>query len=92
MDYDIKLYTTHGCGYCIKMKELFKRAEIDYYEEIVVGQQDDPIRRELLKKYPMAVGFPFVAINDEPIGSLVEVAKWMLEKELISRPSRKKDE
>ena len=53
MDYDIKLYTTHGCGYCIKMKELFKRAEIDYYEEIVVGQQDDPIRRELLKKYPM---------------------------------------
>lgn len=89
---DIKLYTTTGCGYCNKMKLLFKRAEIEDYEEIVIRTQDNPKRRELMEKYPMAVGFPFVVIDEEPIGSLVEVAKWMLENGHIDRVTKKKDE
>ena len=86
---DIKLYTTTGCGYCIKMKELFARAKIEDYEEIVVDNNNKKLRHELLTKYPMAYGYPFVTIDEEPIGSLVEVAKWMLKKGLVSA---KKDE
>ncbi len=86
---DIKLYTTTGCGYCIKMKELFARAKIEDYEEIVVDNNNKKLRHELLTKYPMAYGYPFVTIDEEPIGSLVEVAKWMLKEGLVSA---KKDE
>ena len=85
---NIKLYTTTGCGYCNKMKLLFKRAEIEDYEEIVIRTQDNPERRELMEKYPMAVGFPFVVIDEEPIGSLVEVAKWMLKEGFIQSPKK----
>jgi len=85
---NIKLYTTTGCGYCIKMKELFKRAEIEDYEEIVIGNDDKVQRHELITKYPMAYGYPFVTIDEEPIGSLVEVAKWMLKEGFIQSPKK----
>tara|TARA_B100001250_G_scaffold251953_1_gene216655 strand:- start:862 stop:1077 length:216 start_codon:yes stop_codon:yes gene_type:complete len=71
------------------MKELFARAKIEDYEEIVVDNNNKKLRHELLTKYPMAYGYPFVTIDEEPIGSLVEVAKWMLKEGLVSA---KKDE
>ena len=35
---DIKVYTTDGCFYCEQMKELCKRAELDYQEVIFSNQ------------------------------------------------------
>ena len=29
---DIKIFTTNGCGYCTKMKELMERVGLEYKE------------------------------------------------------------
>jgi len=74
---DIKIYTTTGCFYCEQMKELCKRAEVEYKsEEIDSG--------ELAARYPNAKSYPYVIIDGEPIGGLVETAKYFLKEGLIS--------
>ena len=36
------------------------------------------------KQYPGVNGFPFVVIDDKPIGSLVQTAKFLLDRGLVS--------
>jgi len=77
----IVAYTTPGCFYCDQLKELFKRAEVEY--ETVVVQSDE--EREIFRKdFPRAQGYPYVMINGEHVGGLVETAKLLLEKGLVS--------
>ena len=78
---DIKIYTSPGCFYCDQMKELCKRAEVSY-EAIMIDQ--DISRQDFLKLHPDVEGFPYVIIDGEVIGGLVESAKYFLKKGLVS--------
>jgi len=82
---EIKAYTSPGCFYCDQLKELFKRAEVDY-EAIVVG--GDYTQEQFKQGFPDATGFPYVIIDGERVGGLVETAKLFLQKGIVS--SRKK--
>jgi len=62
-----------------------KRAKLDY-DSYVVGQ--DISRETMVKRYPLAKGYPYVIIDGEPIGGLHQTAKFLLDKGLVS--SRKK--
>ncbi len=74
---DIKVYTTDGCFYCEQMKQLCKRAELDY-QEVKISN------KALSDLYPDANSYPYVTIDGEPIGGLVETAKYFLKEGLIS--------
>lgn len=77
----IVAYTTPGCFYCDQLKELFKRAEVEY-EAIVV--ESDEERQKFRKDFPRAGGYPYVLVDDKHVGGLVETAKLFLEKGLVS--------
>jgi len=80
---EIKAYTTRGCKYCVHLKELFARADVSY-EEVIVSSESGDFSTEVFKsQYPEVIGFPFVIIDGEKIGGLVEVAKLFLEKGLV---------
>ena len=51
------------------------------YDESVV---DETNKMEFRKKYPLAVSFPFVLFDNEPIGGLVETARFLVKKGLVS--------
>jgi glutaredoxin 3 len=82
---NIHIYKTIGCGYCTKVIELMERAGIPY-DSTLVGT--DITREEFKELYPRASGFPYVIVDDEPIGGLTETVKLFVEKGLVS--SKKK--
>ena len=78
---EIIIYTTEGCFYCEKIKELCLRANVEYTSYLVgsdISQQD------FLKKYPLAQGYPYVIVDGEVVGGLVETARLFLKKGLVS--------
>ena len=77
---EIKDYTSPGCFYCTQVKELFKRAELEYEESVI----NETNRAEFRAKYPLAVSFPFVLIDNEPVGGLVETARILVKRGLVS--------
>ena len=87
---DIKVYTTQGCFYCQKVKELLERAELKYKLIEVVSNKvtlDSPgfiNKTQFADLHPGVQGFPFVVIDEKPIGALVPTAKFLLEKGLVS--------
>ena len=81
---EIKAYTKVGCKFCGNLIELFERANVEY-TTIVVGEKANQCPSKVFReKYPEVIGFPFVVIDGEKIGGLVEVAKLFLEKNLVS--------
>ena len=78
---DIKIYGSIGCFYCDQMKELCKRADLDY-EYITIEQ--DITRDDFLKLYPDATGTPHVIIDGVALGGLVEAAKYFIKEGLVS--------
>lgn len=82
---DITIYTTSGCTYCEKIKELMKRANVEA-TQILVGK--DISLQEFKMKYPFASGFPYTIVDEKEIGGLVETVKLFVEKGLVS--SKKK--
>jgi len=82
---NIVIYTTVGCIYCEKIKELMKRADVEY-TNILVGK--DITREEFKIKYPFAPGFPYTTIDEKEIGGITETVKLFVEKGLVS--SKKK--
>lgn len=78
---DITIYTTVGCVYCEKIKELMKRADVSY-TQILVGK--DITRQEFKQKYPFATGFPYTIIDGSVVGGLVETVKLFVDKGLVS--------
>jgi len=77
---EIKVYTSPGCFYCTQVKELFKRAELEYEESVI----NETNKAEFRAKYPLAVSFPFVLIDNEPVGGLVETARILVKRGLVS--------
>ena len=82
---EIVAYTTPGCFYCDQLKELFKRADLEYTVNTVntIDQKN-----EMKLKYPLANSYPYVIIDGEVIGGLVETARFLVKKGLVS--SKKK--
>ena len=78
---DILIYTTSGCFYCDQAKKLCERANVDY-QTIEVGV--DMTREDFTKLYPHVIGSPFVIIDGNEIGGLVETAKLFLKEGLVS--------
>ena len=74
---NIKIYTSRGCFYCDQMKELCKRADLEY-ESIEISSD------ELSALYPKATSYPYVIIDGEEIGGLVEAAKHFIKEGLVS--------
>ena len=82
----LKAYTTAHCFYCEQLKLLVER----------IDPQDQEIQVDLIKigkdiskeyfeyQYPDAVGFPYVIVDDEHIGGLVDTAKLLLRKGFVS--------
>jgi len=78
---EIIAYTTKGCFYCDRLKDLFFRANVN---STLVSVGTDITREEFMDRFPHATGYPYVIIDGEPIGGLVETAKLFLEKGLVS--------
>ena len=77
----IKIYTKPGCKYCSQVKELMQRAGFEY-EEVHVNTNS--LREEFYSDYPSAKTYPYVIIDGEPVGGLVETAKLFVIKGLVS--------
>ena len=78
---DIKIYTSEGCFYCDQMKELCKRADVPYTS---IQIEKDITSDEFRKAYPLSNSTPYVIIDGEEIGGLVEAAKYFIKKGLVS--------
>ena len=78
---EILIYTTSGCFYCDQAKQLCGRANVDY-QTIEVGV--DMTREDFTKLYPHVIGSPFVIIDGNEIGNLVDLAKHFLKEGLVS--------
>lgn len=78
---EIVAYTLPGCGHCKSLKELFRRGNADYTEVVV---RQDMTMDEFMEKFPTINRFPFVVIDGEQLGGLVETVKLFVDKGLVS--------
>lgn len=83
---DIIAYTSPGCFYCDQLKELFARAKVEYKSIVVQTPQQ---REDFMEQFPDVSGYPYVIIDGEAIGGIVEVAKLFLQKGIVSSPNQK---
>ena len=83
---DITVYTVNGCHYCSQVKELLRRANLDF-KKVKIGQ--DITREEFLDKYPNAIGYPFTVIDGVEYKSLVDTAKFLVENKLVSSKTQR---
>jgi glutaredoxin 3 len=74
-------YTLPGCSACQTLKKLFHRAAVEYTETTI---HKDISAEEFKQDYPNVSVFPYVVIDGERIGGLVEVAKLFVSKGLVS--------
>ena len=82
---EIVAYTNPGCSHCTTLKKLFHRAQVEY-TEVTIGRD---INFQLFNaQFPKAQGYPYVIIDGQEIGGLVETAKLFLEKGLVESPSK----
>ena len=78
---EILIYTTSGCFYCDQAKKLCERANVDYQtKEVGI----DITREYFTKLYPHVNSSPYVIIDGNEIGGLVETAKLFLKEGLVS--------
>ena len=87
----IVAYTTNNCKYCTTLVQLFERAGVDYKKILVHDRSSEAntiTTVDFKLKYPEAVGYPYVLIDDVHIGGLVETAKFFLEKGLVTPPKK----
>ena len=78
---EIIIYTTSGCFYCDQAKKLCEKANVDYQtQEVGV----DIPREDFIKLYPHVKAYPYVIIDGDEIGGLVETAKYFLKEGLVS--------
>ena len=78
---EIKIYTSTGCGYCSKIKELLRRVDLEY-TEYRLGQ--DFTREEFTEMFSGATGYPQMTIDGQNIGGLTDSVKYFVENGMIS--------
>lgn len=80
---NITCFTLEGCSHCVTLKQLFKRAGVEYIE-VKVGESISV--SQFNEQYPGVTGFPYVIMNETPIGGLVETAQHFLNTGLVNAP------
>ena len=89
---EITIYTSTGCVWCERMKELMTRANQEY-SEILWQELTAVEQNEFGKKWKdhenFNGSFPCAFIDGELIGGLVPVAKFFLNKGLVSSTKQK---
>lgn len=80
---EIKIYTSTGCVWCERMRELLQRADVPY-TEVLWQDLDGDTQVALSEQYPELHSFPAAIIDGEFVGGLVPVAKRFLEAGLVS--------
>ncbi len=84
---EITVYTSPGCTWCLKIKELFARAKVEF-NEVSYGEMTEIEREAFREQYPQVESFPVTIIDGEFVGGLVPVAKLFLERGLVSAPKK----
>jgi glutaredoxin 3 len=82
---DITVYTLPNCSACSHLKELMDRAK-QSYNKIEIGT--DISLEDFQKEYSDVGMLPYVIIDGEKIGGLVEVAKKFLTEGLVKPPQK----
>ncbi|HET7555505.1 MAG TPA: glutaredoxin domain-containing protein [Gaiellaceae bacterium] len=72
---EVKMYTTHWCGYCVRAKTLLESRGIAYEE---VSLDDDPDFRRRLMELTGGWTVPQIVIDGRPIGGYTEL--WQLDR------------
>ena len=78
---EVVAYTLPGCTHCTNLKELFRRAQVDYKE---VRVKADITVEDFQSQYPDIFSFPFVVIDGEQVGGLVDTVKLFVKEGLVS--------
>ena len=82
---DIKVYTLPNCSACAHLKELMSRSN-QQYSQIEVGT--DISMEDFKKEYSDVNMLPYVIIDGEQIGGLIEVARKFLKEGLVKPPQK----
>ena len=83
---EITIYTSQGCQWCDRMKELMERANQEYTEQ-VWQELDGDTQEEIVRQYPTIRSFPVAIIDGEFVGGLIETAKKFLADGLVTSSS-----
>ena len=83
-DYKVTAYTLQGCVHCTHLHELLDRCSIANDRITYVDVGKDISKEDFVSQFPEAGGYPHVIINGKTIGGLVETAKYLIEKKLVS--------
>ncbi|MFZ9836799.1 MAG: glutaredoxin domain-containing protein [Candidatus Nanopelagicaceae bacterium] len=78
---EVEIFTSTGCGYCSKMKELLRRVDLEY-TEYRLGQ--NLTREEFIEAFPEATGYPRMRIDGKNIGGLTEAVRFFVENGMIT--------
>ena len=84
---DIKVYTMKGCGFCDKMKELVRRANLEYTEVMIDRDVTAQEYFDTNGPHPARKQFPQMVIDDELIGGLTPAVKYFVQHKLITKSS-----
>jgi glutaredoxin len=84
---DIIAYTLPGCSHCKSLRELFARANKEYTE--IVVKKDIEVET-FQQSFPGIRQFPYVVIDNKPVGGLMETVVLFVKEGLVS--SSKKNE
>jgi len=76
---DIQIYSIPGCTYCNKLRRLLERDNLPYIQTTVSDKS------EFKEQHVNCTGFPWVYIDGEEIGGLMETAKFLVEKGLVKK-------
>lgn len=78
---DIRMYTTHWCGYCVRAKALLESLGLRYQE---IEVDDEPGFREKLLTLTGGFTVPQIVVDGRPIGGYTELAALVREGKLAA--------
>lgn len=84
---EIIAYTLPGCSSCKHLKELFKRANVNYQEVVL---SENMSIEDFQQTYPAVNRFPYVVADGSPVGGLLETVKLFVNEGLVT--SKKQSE
>ena len=82
--FNVTAYTLEGCVHCMHLHELLERSNVPNERITYVDVGKDISKEDFIKKFPEACGYPHVIIDGKSIGGLVETAKYLVKKKMVS--------
>ena len=74
------IYTTDGCPYCVKIKEVMKLAELNH---VVYNLGQDFDRDGFYSQFGQGATFPQVVLNGDNLGGCTDTVKYLKEKNIV---------